>query len=91
MEVLKSRFGLDRSIEKLDHETLRVMGESYYTRVSSNKNEETVMFDFEGGPCLTVGGRISYGGIQWKVLGIDPNAPVYDKLSGCTVRVSPIY
>lgn len=91
MEVLKSRFGLDRSVEKLNHETLRVMGESYYTRRSTNKKGEIVMFDFEGGPSLTVGGKLPYGGIHWKIIKIDTELPIYDNLSGCTVTVSPIY
>lgn len=91
MEILKSRFGLDRSVEKLDHETLRVMGESYYTRKSTNKKGNTIMFDFEGGPGLTVGGKIPYGGINWKILEINTDTPIYDKLSGCVLKVSPLY
>lgn len=91
MEVVKSRYGLDRSIEKLNHNTMRVMGDSEFVRVSNNKSGETTMFDFEGGPCLTVGGKIQFGKLNWKITEINSEAPVYDKLTGCVVTVTPLY
>ena len=91
MEVVKSRYGLDRTIEKLDHETFRVMGESSFVRVSSNKKDETTMYDFEGGPCLTLGGKIQYGKLNWKITDIQTGIPTYKDLSGCVLSVVPIY
>jgi hypothetical protein len=91
MEVIRSRYGLDRSIEKLNNSKFRIMGESNYVRVSSNKNDETNMFDFEGGPCLTLGSKLVYGGIQWKILQIDAEAPMYSNLYGCVITAEPIY
>lgn len=91
MEVVKSRYGLDRTIEKLDHKTLRVMGESSFVRVSSNKKDETTMYDFEGGPCLTLGGKIQYGKLNWKITDIQTDVPTYKDLSGCILSVVPIY
>lgn len=91
MEVIKSRYGLDRSIEKLDYETFRVMGESSFVRVSSNKRDETTMYDFEGGPCLTLGGKIQYGKLNWKITEIKPGTPAHKDLSGCILTVVPMY
>ena len=91
MEVVKSRYGLDRTIEKLDHKTFRVMGESSFVRVSSNKKDETTMYDFEGGPCLTLGGKIQYGKLNWKITDIQTGIPTYKDLSGCVLSVVPIY
>lgn len=91
MEVVKSRYGLDRTIEKLDHNTFRVMGESSFVRVSSNKKDETTMYDFEGGPCLTLGGKIQYGKLNWKITDIQTGVPTYKDLSGCVLTVVPIY
>lgn len=91
MEVVKSRYGLDRTIEKLDHQTFRVMGESSFVRVSSNKKDETTMYDFEGGPCLTLGGKIQYGKLNWKITDIQSGVPTYKNLSGCVLTVVPIY
>lgn len=91
MEVVKSRYGLDRSIEKLDHNTMRIMGESEFFRVSTNKNGEVNMFDFEGGPCLTVGGKVQFGKLNWKITEIYDNLPMYDKLTGCVISVTPLY
>jgi hypothetical protein len=90
MEVIKSRYGLDRSIEKIDYVTMRVMGESSFTRVSTKKGE-VMVFDFEGGPYLNVGGKIFFGKINWKINHIDNNVPTYKGLDGCHITVEPIY
>jgi hypothetical protein len=62
----KARYGLDRIVTKLDEETYTVEGPSLYSRIASFSKEEMdkdlsladkiSMFDFEGGPCLFVGG-----------------------------------
>jgi hypothetical protein len=91
MEIIKSRYGLDRTVEKLDYQTLRVMGESKYIRTSENKSGNPTMFDFEGGPCLTVGGKIQYGKLNWKITEIKSATPAYKDLSACLVTVVPIY
>ena len=36
MEVIKSRYGLERTIEKIDSNRIRVMGESQFVRQSQN-------------------------------------------------------
>lgn len=91
MEVLKSRYGSDRTIEKINHNTMRVMGESLFYKTNSSNKGNTTVFDFEGGPYLTVGGKISYGGIQWKITQINENVPMYKGLTGCHINVEPIY
>jgi hypothetical protein len=61
----KARYGLDRTITKLDETTYTIEGPSLYGRMASFAKEEIEtdpsladklsMFDFEGGPCLFVG------------------------------------
>jgi len=58
MEIIKNRYGAERVIEKINSNTFRVMGESLINRSSEDKDGNQTMFDFEGGPCLTVGGNI---------------------------------
>ncbi len=53
MEIVKSRYGLDRTIEKIGSDRLRVMGETQFSRQAQNDEGEITMFDFEGGPCLS--------------------------------------
>jgi hypothetical protein len=91
MEIVKSRYGLDRSVEKLDHETFRVIGESTFGRLSPNENGGLNMYDFEGGPCYVVGGKIKYEGLQWEILAIQNVNIENSKLSGCILKVKPIY
>ena len=58
MEIIKSRYGSERSIERVDFQRVRVMGEAQFTRVSKSENGEVTMYDFEGGPAYTVGMKI---------------------------------
>ena len=91
MEVIKNRYGYDRTVEKLNHNTMRVMGVSPFIRTSENRKGETVMFDFEGGPCLTVGGKINFGKLNWKILSINPDTPGYKDVNACLIEVTPLY
>jgi hypothetical protein len=91
MEIIKSRYGLDRSVEKIDANTLRVMGQSEFVRVSENKKSKVSMFDFEGGPCLTVGGKVRYGNLNWKILDIKQEKSNQTNLSSVLLKVKPLY
>lgn len=91
MEIIKSRYGLDRSVEKIDVNTLRVMGQSEFVRVSENKKKKVSMFDFEGGPCLTVGGKVRYGNLNWKILDIKQENSTQQNLSSVLLKVKPIF
>jgi hypothetical protein len=91
MEIIKSRYGLDRSVEKIDVNTLRVMGQSEFVRVSENKKKKVSMFDFEGGPCLTVGGKVRYGNLNWKILDIKQEDSKNQNLSTVLLKVKPIF
>lgn len=72
MEITQNRYGVDRVIEKIDSNRIRVMGESLFTRGSQDENGNQTMFDFEGGPCLNVGGNITYKGTKFKIESINP-------------------
>ena len=71
MDVVKSRYGKDRSIEKLGNNKIRVMGESKFVRAAEDSEKNCTMFDFEGGPCYNVGGTIRYQKTNWKIIGIE--------------------
>lgn len=72
MEIVKNRYGVDRVIEKIDSTRIRVMGESLFSRGSQDDNGNQTMFDFEGGPCLNVGGTVQYYGTNFKIVSIKP-------------------
>lgn len=91
MEIIKSRYGLERSIEKIDTNRIRVMGESQFQRTAKNDAGETTMFDFEGGPVLSVGGIIHFGKLKWKIEQIQPIDSGHANLSECILIVSPNY
>jgi hypothetical protein len=91
MEIIKSRYGLERSIEKLDTNRIRVMGESQFQRTAKNDAGETIMFDFEGGPVLSVGGDIYFGKMKWKIEKIHSVDSGHHNLAECILTVSPNY
>lgn len=91
MEIVKSRYGLDRSIERIDFQRLRVMGESQFVRQSKSKDGNTTLFDYEGGPCYTVGGKLNFEKMNWKITGIKPYPNANETLHECILTVQPIY
>lgn len=72
MEIIQNRYGVDRVIEKIDSNRIRVIGESLFTRGTEDENGNQTMYDFEGGPCLNVGGNITYKGTKFKIESIKP-------------------
>jgi len=72
MEIVQNRYGVDRVIEKIDSTRIRVMGESLIARGSQDEDGNQTMFDFEGGPCLNVGGKVKYLGTDFKIVSITP-------------------
>jgi hypothetical protein len=91
MEIVKSRYGLERSIERIDIGRVRVMGESQFIRKSTNKQGDITLFDFEGGPCYTLGGKVFFEKMQWRIRGIEPRETGYKDLYEVVLYVDPIY
>ena len=91
MEIVKSRFGVDRSIERIDIGRVRVMGESQFIRKSTNKQGDITLFDFEGGPCYSLGGKVFFEKMQWRIRGIEPRESGYKDLYEVVLYVDPIY
>jgi len=91
MEIVKSRYGLERSIERIDIGRIRVMGESQFIRKSTNKHGDVSLFDFEGGPCYTLGGKVFFEKMNWRVRGIEPRDSGFKDLYEVILYVDPIY
>ena len=91
MEVVKSRYGSDRSIERVNFNKVLVVGESEFCRNSVNNKGVTTLFDFEGGPCYTLGGKLNFEGMQWKITSIAPESTKYEYLHKCVLNIEPIY
>lgn len=87
MEIQKNRYGHDRVIEKISHNKIRVMGESLFSRISENDNGDCIMFDFEGGPFLTVDGIFKYLKTDWVIKKISPEKPLQENLESVILEV----
>jgi hypothetical protein len=91
MEIVKSRFGVDRSIERINLNLVRVMGESQFIRKSTNKQGDITMFDFEGGPCYSLGGKFQFEKMQWRINDIEPRESGYKDLYEVNLHIEPIW
>ena len=87
MEIVKNRYGNDRVIEKISPTRLRVTGESEFSRGSEDKEGNQIMVDFEGGPCLNVGGKIRYMKTNWTITKITNDATGKEGLASVIIDV----
>jgi hypothetical protein len=87
MEIVKNRYGNDRVIEKISPTKLRVMGESQFSRGAEDASGNQTMFDFEGGPCLNVGGKIRYMKTNWTITKIKPEPSKHENMASVIVEV----
>jgi len=88
MEIIQNRYGVDRVYEKLDSTRIRVMGESLISRGSQDEDGNQTMFDFEGGPCLNVGGKIKYMGTDFKINSITAEKVREENVASVVLEVS---
>ena len=88
MEIVQNRYGVDRVIEKIDTTRIRVMGESLLSRISEDDKGNLTMFDFEGGPCLNVGGKVKYLGTEFKIQSIKKEESKQEDLFSVLLEVS---
>ena len=91
MQIVKSRFGVDRSIERINLNKVRVMGESQFIRKSTNKQGDITLFDFEGGPCYSLGGKFFFEKMNWRINYIEPMETKYKDLYEVKLHIEPIW
>lgn len=87
MEIIKNRYGAERVIEKINAQTLRVMGESLIVRSSQDEDGNQTMFDFEGGPCLNVGGKLKFMKTEWTITSVSPEVSKHEGLASVRIGV----
>jgi len=88
MEIIQNRYGVDRVIDKIGNNKIRVMGESLIARSAQDDDGNQTMFDFEGGPCLNLGGSIKYKGVDFKIISIQPEASRMENVASVLLEVS---
>lgn len=80
MEIKKSRYGQDRSYEKIDEKRIRVTGQSKFVRASETEDGTVIMYDMEGGPCFNVDAKIRYRHKDYVIEKIQPLKSVHEDL-----------
>jgi hypothetical protein len=87
MEIIPNRYGNDRVYTKIDATHIRIMGESLISRVSEDENGNQTMYDFEGGPCLNVGGTLKFMGSDFKIKSIKSEQSNQENIASVIVEV----
>jgi len=87
MEILPNRYGNDRVYTKIDATHIRIMGESLISRGSEDENGNQTMYDFEGGPCLNVGGTLKFMGSDFKIKSIKSEQSNQENISSVIVEI----
>jgi len=87
MEILPNRYGNDRVYTKIDATHIRIMGESLISRGSEDENGNQTMYDFEGGPCLNVGGTLKFMGSDFKIKSIKSEQSNQENIASVIVEV----
>jgi len=90
MEIFKNRNGQDRAITRIDFQTLRVTSEDSPYRKSTDNRGNVTMFDFAGGPVYTVGGRVFFERMSYKINSITV-LKSDQPLNEIVLKVSPQY
>lgn len=83
MEIIQNRYGSDRVIEKISPSRIRITGDSMVSRIRKDESGKCTMYDFEGGPCLNVGGKINFGKLDWVITKIEEEKQEHENL--CSV------
>jgi hypothetical protein len=87
MEIIPNRYGNDRVYTKIDATHIRIMGESLISRGSEDENGNQTMYDFEGGPCLNVGGTLKFMGSDFKIKSIKSEQSNQENIASVMVEV----
>jgi len=87
MEIIPNRYGNDRVYTKIDATHIRIMGESLISRGSEDENGNQTMYDFEGGPCLNLGGTLKFMGSDFKIKSIKSEQSNQENIASVIVEV----
>ena len=88
MEIIQNRYGNDRVYTKIDATHIRIMGESLFSRGSEDGDGNQTMFDFEGGPCLNLGGTLKFMGTDFRIKSIKSEKIEQENISSVVVEVT---
>lgn len=91
METTKNRNGQDRTVQRISHQKVRMMGESLYVKKSKDESGNVTMFDFEGGPALNIGSKIKFEKMEWKINGIVEEPTLHEGFVSVQLLVDPVY
>lgn len=91
MEIIKAKNNNDRALVRINFKKIRIVAEeSKSHRIFKNRIGLITMFDFAGGPNFTIGGKLEFEKLFWKINKIT-KLKTNNPLCEIVLEVSPIY
>jgi hypothetical protein len=89
MEIITNKHNNEVAIRRINHNALHLISDRSRFR-KRVKNGELLSYDFNGGPNLSIGGRLFFEGLFWKIESIKILPTSYE-LNEVRVEVTPQY
>ena len=86
-EFVTNRYGDMREITQLAIDKIRVTGNSGFVRTAKESDGSIIMFDFEGGPCISKGSISKFFKTKWLIEKIEILDEVYDDMKSVILTV----
>lgn len=64
-EFITNRYGDMREVTQVSTNKIRVTGNSGFVRTAKEEDDSIIMFDFEGGPCVSKGATMKFFKTKW--------------------------
>ena len=90
MKIIQNRKGNDRVITRIDFQTLRMISEKSRYKMQRDRLGRISSYNFEGGPNISVGSRVEFENMFWRVDEIQllkSEVP----LNEIKMKVTPVY
>lgn len=66
-EFITNRYGDMREVTQVSTNKIRVTGNSGFVRTAKEEDDSIIMFDFEGGPCISKGATMKFFKTKWDI------------------------
>lgn len=86
-EFITNRYGDMREVTQLAIDKIRVTGNSGFVRTAKEEDGSIIMFDFEGGPCVSKGATMKFFKTKWNIEDIKILDEKYDDMHSVILTV----
>lgn len=79
-KIEKNKIGTEILYERIDSTKIRISCNKTKLYTAKDWNDEYILFDFDGGPVLTCGGKFTFDGLDYIVEKIEQTQSQYEDM-----------